>query len=457
MEKQRGFTLVEILIAVGIIALAAIGAVTVSASARSMAVTSAANRFDSLLDAARTIARESSNGVTIAFTPDAHGDGFIARLYHNRPGTEPLVSSNAPALEARVSITETETLGAPAFALVIHTTGAVAGIRGDVVTGSAGTETPCPAAGRYHFVLSYGSMNVDRYIACRTNLATNGAVAYASIAPATPQPATTVQGCAAAICGGLPAPPKATVTCPPRYIFKDAATCVDPPLTVFPRALTFISPGRPANLTYTVHEDLYLGAFHVSDNCQGAITDTTVSGSGNGPISVYGISALRLKSCTIVVNDDRGSPPQTISVGIGNFVLDPLYVCDPRTPPAPLNTDLGRDPDGVHEDISNGTTCRPSISTPMPTPSIIVSPSPGPVVDVVETEIIIDCDAGAPGAFFDLTYVSPDTTMGEVSRWIASGPKRSAIPGPTAYDPATRISATLIQRHMAPQAEQCVP
>ena len=92
---------------------------------------------------------------------------------------------NVPALEGRVAVTEIETLGTPAFALALHTGGTIAGVRGNVLTGAVTPETPCPAAGAYHFVLSYAGTHADRFIPCRTNLAATGPVTYASLVPTT--------------------------------------------------------------------------------------------------------------------------------------------------------------------------------------------------------------------------------------------------------------------------------
>jgi len=113
MRTERGFSLIEVIVAVGVVALIALGGAGLTLSSRSLAVSSSALRFDALLDAARTTARAFEYGVTIAFVPDAFGDGFRAQLYENRPGTAPLLASTIPALEARVALRETETLGCP--------------------------------------------------------------------------------------------------------------------------------------------------------------------------------------------------------------------------------------------------------------------------------------------------------------------------------------------------------
>ncbi len=372
MSTDRGFTLIEVLIAVGLVALLAAGAVGATLSSRSMAVTTAAAGFDSLLDAARTTAREFPNGATIAFTPDAYGDGFVARLYHNRPGTAPLEASTIPAVEARVPLNETEALGSPAFAIALHAGGAVAGIIGPVTGGSAGAETPCPASGAYHLVFSYAGARAERTLPCRINLATTGPATLSTSPPATPASSPTVSPCVGTGCVSIPTSPNPQATCPPHYFAENATTCVNPPLVVRPATLTFTAVGVPASLSYTVHEDYYLGAFHVSDNCSGAISDTNTTGGGNGTDSIYTvISFVGNKTCAITVADDRGNTG-TVSVATGSRVgLLPQRVCDPQSPARPLGTDIGPDPDGIHEDFSNGTTCAAPTAPPTPSSRIV--------------------------------------------------------------------------------------
>ena len=206
MRSERGFSLIEVLLAAGIIALVALGGAGLTLGSRSPAISTAANGFDALLDAARATARAYDHGITLAFVPDAFGDGFRAQLYENRPGTAALVVSSMPALEARVAVRETETLGAPPFALTIHANGNVAGIAGTVL-GQAGPETPCPAGGAYHLVFSYAATTVDRYLSCSVTLAATGPAALASLTPAVPLPAPTAPPCAGAACAILPTPP----------------------------------------------------------------------------------------------------------------------------------------------------------------------------------------------------------------------------------------------------------
>jgi prepilin-type N-terminal cleavage/methylation domain-containing protein len=358
MCTDRGFTLIEVLIAVGLVALIAVGAVGATLSSRSMAVTTAAAGFDSLLDAARTTAREFPNGATIAFTPDAYGDGFTARLYHNRPGTAPLEASTIPAVEARVPLTETETLGSPAFAIAIHAGGAIAGIIGPVTSGTAAAETPCPASGAYHLVFRYAGSRAERTIPCRINLATTGPPTFSTFAPATMASSPTPSPCVGAACINIPTSPNPQPSCPPHYFATNPSTCVNPPLLVTPTSLTFASTSSPPQ-SFAVHEDYYLGAFQVSDDCAGGISDIDTAGGGNGTDSSYSVTARRNNmNCVISVRDDHGGFA-TVAVSILNVGLLKQYVCDPKSPARAFDTDIGPDPDGIHENYSNGTSCAP--------------------------------------------------------------------------------------------------
>ena len=221
------------MITVGIVSIVTAGSFSLAQSARSAAVATAALRFDSLLDAARTTAHEFDRGATIVFARDTAGDGFIARLYRNRPATGPLVATTFPLLEARVGITESEVLGAPGFALTIHGDGAVAGIAEYTAVSSAAPETGCPASGAFHLVFAYGGAQKDRYLPCRVNLATNGPVTYITPPTAPPQAPPTPTPCIDGTCNTRPIAPNPNTTCPPNYVASSTAgQCVPAPAAV---------------------------------------------------------------------------------------------------------------------------------------------------------------------------------------------------------------------------------
>lgn len=128
-----------------------------------------------------------------------------------------------------------------------------------------------------------------------------------------------------------------------------------------------VSPGNVALNTgaqqnVTISEGNYGGPFSYSSNCGGAVAFSPPSGSITGPTSVLQATGNSPITCNLVVNDnhnnDRGSPTGAVTVPITVISLKPgMLVCDPQSPARPRGTDIGPDPDGIHEDISNGTTC----------------------------------------------------------------------------------------------------
>jgi prepilin-type N-terminal cleavage/methylation domain-containing protein len=224
--SARGFTLIEVLVAVAVVVMVAAGGVGAAMGARSLAVSSAATEFDALLDAARTTAREFDGGATLVFEPDAYGDGFTARVYGRRPSTGPLLAIDMPAYDGRVGLSETNLLGAPAFALALHANGKIGGIRGDVLAGSAGPENACPASGAYQLVFSYGGAKTTRTIPCAITLATTGTIAYVNPPAASPLPAPTANLCITTGCLSTPpAEPSIVTTCPPGYTMTGPTAC----------------------------------------------------------------------------------------------------------------------------------------------------------------------------------------------------------------------------------------
>jgi prepilin-type N-terminal cleavage/methylation domain-containing protein len=211
---DRGFTLIEIVIAVAIIATVAAAGVAVSLGARSFAVSTASAEFDHLLDSARTIARETQ-GATLVFAADAYGDGTEIRVLTAGPN-DSLVATTMPVVHTRAAIEEAA-LGKTPFAFVVHASGALGGRPGYKLGDStASGEVGCPAAGAFHFVIRAAGARADRVIPCRINLAATGPIAFAPWPPAVVSAPPTP-------CGGpcqpnpLPTPPSSSPTCPPNF------------------------------------------------------------------------------------------------------------------------------------------------------------------------------------------------------------------------------------------------
>jgi len=212
-DRQDGFTLIELTIAVAIVAMTVAAGIGLSLSSRSLAVATAATEFDQLLDAARTIARESG-GATIVFAPDAYGDGTQARVLTNGTGGT-LTPTTLPVVTTRASIAEALALGSPPFAFVVHASGLLAGRPGfRVGDATTGSETPCPASGSFHFTIATAGASTDRFVPCRLDLASTGPPAFTTWPPATLAPLPTP--CASCTIATVPTMPPTTPTCPPN-------------------------------------------------------------------------------------------------------------------------------------------------------------------------------------------------------------------------------------------------
>jgi len=190
---QRGFTLVELVVAVGIVALLAVAA-TLTLALRPGALRASVASFDASFAAARAIATTSGNGATIVVAPrsDARGrlPGFIVRIYRGRPTSANAVTlADLPAIVADADVREA-TLGAPPFAIFLSSAGNASGLAAYPAFAGDGTpqfapvasQPPCPAGGlSLTFSSAHGSQT--RVLAC-------GARAFGSPLPlATESPA----------------------------------------------------------------------------------------------------------------------------------------------------------------------------------------------------------------------------------------------------------------------------
>nr|MDQ6926451.1 type II secretion system GspH family protein [Candidatus Eremiobacteraeota bacterium] len=197
--REGGFTLIEIVIAVAIVATTVAAGFGVSLASRSLAVSTAAGEFDHFLDSARTMAREL-DGATLAFTSDAYGDGTEVRVFAGGPNGAPSPTT-LPPLHARAVIEETEALGKVPFAFIVHANGALSGRPGYRAGDTTANDVDCPASGAFHFVIHAAGGSADRFVPCRVRLAANGPVTlttWPTAAPApSPTPCTRGPGCAA--------------------------------------------------------------------------------------------------------------------------------------------------------------------------------------------------------------------------------------------------------------------
>ncbi|MEA2784133.1 MAG: hypothetical protein QOF71_237, partial [Candidatus Eremiobacteraeota bacterium] len=181
----------------------------------SLAVSTAAGEFDQFLDSARTIARDL-DGATLAFTPDAYGDGTEIRVLAGGPNSPPS-RTTLPVLHARATIEEVETLGKAPFVFIVHASGLLSGRPGYRVGDTATNDVGCPASGAFHFVFKAAGASADRYVPCRTTL--SGGPVTLMTWPLVP-PAASPTPCSGAGCTAtaLPTMPASTASCPPAFV-----------------------------------------------------------------------------------------------------------------------------------------------------------------------------------------------------------------------------------------------
>ena len=136
--RQRGFTLIEVLIVAAIVITVAAFALNMTNGTRPMAKRSALTQFDAALAYGKAIASTSGNGATLLITP--RQPGFAITIYSGRPtAVEALKPAGIAPMLSDAGIRE-ENIGAPPFAIFLDSGGhaAVAAVGG-------GTPAPMPA------------------------------------------------------------------------------------------------------------------------------------------------------------------------------------------------------------------------------------------------------------------------------------------------------------------------
>jgi prepilin-type N-terminal cleavage/methylation domain-containing protein len=223
-RNEAGFTLLETIIAVAIVALIAGAAGTLFLAGATPAVAAANRDVVAAFDEGRRTAL-AFDAATVVFAPAVTGSGYSARVYQRMPGDSAFQPRNGPTFDSTVAIAETAApLGAPGFAFTIDSHGNVAALSGYTVNGSDYVNRACPASGAFTLQLTYAHDARSVTIPCTLGASSAGTLAEetppAAIVP-TPGPAGTCPSANGCVHAGLLGPPSAT--CPPGLI-ADAAT-----------------------------------------------------------------------------------------------------------------------------------------------------------------------------------------------------------------------------------------
>lgn len=177
MNSERGFSLIEVVVAVGITALLLAAGGIWMFSMRPGAIAQAAADFDAALLEAREIAATSGNGATLVFAPRRAGgngtQGFELRVYRGRPTAAGAVQPTAAMPVTGAAGVRESRLGAPPFAIFLGASGDVSGEGGYPsfdANGSASfapiaSEPPCPSDG-FTIVFFTNAASQSRALAC---------------------------------------------------------------------------------------------------------------------------------------------------------------------------------------------------------------------------------------------------------------------------------------------------
>lgn len=237
---QRGFTLIEVLVVAGIIVLFAVAAGAFALGTRNYEIKAAGDRFDSLVDAAKSIARSSGNGATITIVKGVGGNGFVARVLSGRPNDlTSMKYVNMPALESNAGIKETTDLNTePPFAIFVNSRGNMSAIKDWIYpdSGAIAQEPSCTAAITIQFYengqkLNDGIASGSRGLSCAGYTAVNVPL----IAVVTAGPVSTPTPYGAIRKAGVPQ------GCPPNTLCCSTGQCTPSP-TPSPSATPTPSP-----------------------------------------------------------------------------------------------------------------------------------------------------------------------------------------------------------------------
>ena len=302
---EAGFTLIEMIVVAAVLVLAVGGAGTFFLGGASPAVASAQRDVNAAFDEARATAL-AFDDATVVFVPAATGSGYAARVYERLPGDAAFRARSGPAYESTVTIGETASpLGAPGFAFGIDSHGAVTGYA-DFSPGDMRIAIrPCPPSGAFTLLLR--REHEQRTIAIPCVLPLGLASPVALLTPAA---------------GLSPAPPPSPV-CP------EPGACT---LAQIP------PPGAPVCPPDTTPDASIAG------QCD-AVAEPTAAPLQQLVCTTDARAGQTLAGVAYV--GTTASPPCAPAAASKAFVCSSL----------PYGTDLGPDPDGRHEDVSDGVAC----------------------------------------------------------------------------------------------------
>ncbi len=171
--RERGVTLVEVVIVTAIIVLIAATSLGLSQGARTYGMRSATGQFDAALGYAQALAASSGNGATLKFTAPASGPGFVLTVYSGRPN-----ALGAMRLARMAPVTSTggvreAKLGAVPFTIFLDSAGHASGMAGTLTASAVLANDPGCPPGEGSVVLTFSDPRATdtRTIACNAAVA----------------------------------------------------------------------------------------------------------------------------------------------------------------------------------------------------------------------------------------------------------------------------------------------
>ena len=189
--REAGFTLLEMVVAVGIAVILLAAGGYWMLSMRPAALRGALDDFDSNLAAAKALAASSGNGATLVFAPQTGGaPGFTLRVYSGRPTASGAVTTtNTMAAISATSVSEAH-FGKPPFAIFLNSAGYPTGsanypsldAQENPTFNVIAQQPPCPSGGIVLTFMNPQGVSATRTLPCNTD------VAFAAGADPTPTP-----------------------------------------------------------------------------------------------------------------------------------------------------------------------------------------------------------------------------------------------------------------------------
>lgn len=198
--SERGFTLIETVVTVGIVALIVAAGVWFALWQRPSALRASVDQFDAAMAAVNQLAPASGNGATLIFMPRFDGSGkqipgYVMRLYRGRPTADNAVTNAGLITYVSDANIFEATFGKPPFALFFSSAARPTGV-GQYPSGTSDNPTfttissqpPCPANGITVTFTSIQGADDTRKLQCDK--------AVTGVAPGNPSPAPNKPGIA---------------------------------------------------------------------------------------------------------------------------------------------------------------------------------------------------------------------------------------------------------------------